>query len=147
MLCIGFESFLLTRCFDVSSGENSLMAVSLSTNAIKLYSPATGQYLGDCLGHTNTISDISFPDLSSPNILCSSSADGTVRAWDIRSRKEVCMKLLVSFFCEHFCKRNDSGSGYVNRRWPHYVLTIKSFGALILEALLRTSLLLVAMLR
>jgi len=66
-----------------------MMAVSLSTNAIKLYGPATGQYLGDCLGHTNTISDIAFPDSSSPNILCSSSADGTVRAWDIRLRKEV----------------------------------------------------------
>ena len=70
------------------------MAVSLSTNAIKLYTPATGQYLGDCLGHTSTVSDISFPDASSPNILCSSSADGTVRAWDIRLRKEVIYDVL-----------------------------------------------------
>ncbi|KAG0561256.1 hypothetical protein KC19_9G049100 [Ceratodon purpureus] len=76
--------------FDIAAnGDNSTMAVSLSTNAIKLYGPATGQYLGDCLGHTNTISDISFPDASSPSVLCSSSADGTVRAWDIRLRKEV----------------------------------------------------------
>uniref|UniRef100_A0A7I4ADQ2 Uncharacterized protein n=1 Tax=Physcomitrium patens TaxID=3218 RepID=A0A7I4ADQ2_PHYPA len=65
--------------FDISANmDNSIMAVSLSTNAIKLYAPATGQYLGDCLGHTKTISDISYVDAGSPHILCSSSADGTV---------------------------------------------------------------------
>lgn len=65
------------------------MAASLSTNGIKLYGLATGQFLGDCIGHTDTISDVSFSDADSPHMLCSSSADGTVRAWDTRLRKEV----------------------------------------------------------
>ncbi|BBM98587.1 WD repeat-containing protein 89 [Marchantia polymorpha subsp. ruderalis] len=73
----------------VSNGDKSTMAVSLSTNAIKLYSPQTGAFLGDCLGHTCTISGISFPDPNSPMLLLSSSADGTIRTWDIRNRKEV----------------------------------------------------------
>lgn len=107
------------------------MAVSLSTNAIKLYGPATGQYLGDCLGHTNTVSDISFPDASSPNILCSSSADGTVRAWDIRLRKEVTHHILcthvhetgfLSFVDTFFLRQNlayrdvDAGGNFTNRK-------------------------------
>ncbi|KAL2649720.1 hypothetical protein R1flu_017848 [Riccia fluitans] len=71
------------------NGQKSNMAVSLSTNAIKLYSPETGAYVGDCLGHTSTISGISFPDPNSPMLLLSSSADGTIRTWDIRNRKEV----------------------------------------------------------
>ena len=79
----------------ICSGDTSTMAVSLSTNVIKLYAPATGQYLGDCLGHSNTISEIHFPDSSSPTLFCSSSADGTVRTWDIRVRKEV---LFLHFF-------------------------------------------------
>ncbi|KAJ7292369.1 hypothetical protein O6H91_Y281600 [Diphasiastrum complanatum] len=65
------------------------MAVSLSTHAIKTYSPFSGQFVGECLGHSSTISEIAFPDSSSPHMLCSSSADGTIRAWDIRTHKQV----------------------------------------------------------
>ncbi|CAN4091432.1 unnamed protein product [Withania somnifera] len=62
------------------------MAVSLSTNAIKLYSLATGQYIGECNGHSSTINQISF---SSPHLLHSCSSDGTLRAWDTRSFQQV----------------------------------------------------------
>lgn len=76
--------------FDIASSEdNSVMVVSLSTNALKLYSPITGQFLGDCLGHTDTINDMVFPDLKVPHIFCSSSSDGTVRVWDTRMRQQV----------------------------------------------------------
>ncbi|OMO63830.1 hypothetical protein CCACVL1_22252 [Corchorus capsularis] len=65
------------------------MAVSLSTNAVKLYSPTTGQYLGECKGHSSTINQISFSGPSTPHILHSCSSDGTVRAWDTRTFHQV----------------------------------------------------------
>ncbi|XP_042516190.1 WD repeat-containing protein GTS1 isoform X2 [Macadamia integrifolia] len=71
------------------SKETSTMAVSLSTNTIKLYSPGTGQYLGECKGHSSTINQISFSSPSSPYVLHSCSSDGTVRGWDTRSFKQI----------------------------------------------------------
>lgn len=76
--------------FDIaSSWDNAVMVVSLSTNTLKMYSPMTGQFLGDCLGHTDTISDVLFPDPRTPQIFCSSSSDGTVRVWDTRTHQQV----------------------------------------------------------
>ncbi|KAK8969804.1 hypothetical protein KSP40_PGU005957 [Platanthera guangdongensis] len=72
-----------------SSPEFSTLAVSLSTNTIKLYSPVTGQFLGDCEGHHDTIHEISFSMPSSPHLLCSCSSDATVRTWDTRTFKQV----------------------------------------------------------
>lgn len=72
-----------------SSQDASTLAVSLSSNDIKLYSPETGQYFGECKGHRGTIHEISFPIPSSPNVICSCSSDATVRAWDIRTLKQV----------------------------------------------------------
>jgi len=69
----------------------SLMGVSLSSNAVKLYSPTTGQYCGECRGHSDTVNGISFSGPSSPHVLHSCSSDGTIRAWDTRSFKEVVM--------------------------------------------------------
>lgn len=63
------------------------MAVSLSTNTVKLYSPSTGQFIGECSKrHNSTINEIMF----SGDILHSCSSDGTIRAWDTRSFQEVC---------------------------------------------------------
>lgn len=72
-----------------SSPEASTLAVSLSTNTIKLYSPDTGQFLGDCKGHRGTIHEISFTVPFSPHLLCSCSSDATVRTWDTRTFKQV----------------------------------------------------------
>ena len=65
------------------------MAVSLSTNVVKLYSPVTGQYYGECKGHSDTINHISFSGPSTPHVLHSCSCDGTIRAWDTRSFQQV----------------------------------------------------------
>ncbi|XP_076888573.1 WD repeat-containing protein GTS1-like [Bidens hawaiensis] len=62
------------------------MAVSLSSNTVKLYSPVTGQFVGECGGsHSDSINQILF----SGNMLHSCSSDGTVRAWDTRSYQQV----------------------------------------------------------
>uniref|UniRef100_A0A453FCW7 Uncharacterized protein n=1 Tax=Aegilops tauschii subsp. strangulata TaxID=200361 RepID=A0A453FCW7_AEGTS len=68
--------------------EISTLAVSLSTNALKFYAPATGQYLGECTGHTGSIHEIAFSAPSSLQVICSCSGDGTIRAWDTRSFKQ-----------------------------------------------------------
>ncbi|KAK2990619.1 hypothetical protein RJ640_019899 [Escallonia rubra] len=67
------------------------MAVSLSTNTVKLYSPVTGQFMGECSkGHSSTINEISFSGPpSTPHLLHSCSSDGTIRAWDTRSFQQV----------------------------------------------------------
>ncbi|XP_071698265.1 WD repeat-containing protein GTS1 [Rutidosis leptorrhynchoides] len=62
------------------------MAVSLSSNTVKLYSPVTGQYVGECGKHSDTINHIL---LSGSNMLYSCSTDGTLRAWDTRSFQQV----------------------------------------------------------
>ncbi|KAH9730398.1 WD repeat-containing protein GTS1 [Citrus sinensis] len=72
-----------------SRNDWSLMAVSLSTNVVKLYSPVTGQYSGECKGHSSTVNQISFSGPSTPHVLHSCSSDGTIRAWDTRSFHEV----------------------------------------------------------
>ncbi|XP_023747899.1 WD repeat-containing protein GTS1 [Lactuca sativa] len=63
------------------------MAVSLSSNTVKLYSPVTGQFVGECCRgqHSDSINHILF----SGNILHSCSSDGTLRAWDTRSYQQV----------------------------------------------------------
>ncbi|PQQ14554.1 hypothetical protein Pyn_35068 [Prunus yedoensis var. nudiflora] len=61
----------------------------LSTNAVKVYSPVTGQYYGECKGHSATINHISFSGPSTPHVLHSCSSDGTIRAWDTRTFQQV----------------------------------------------------------
>ncbi|XP_050203689.1 WD repeat-containing protein GTS1 [Mercurialis annua] len=77
--------------FQIAAKDDwSSMAVSLSNNAVKLYSPTTGQFQGECKGHSDSINQISFSaSLSSPHVLHSCSSDGTVRAWDTRTFRQV----------------------------------------------------------
>ncbi|KAL5795591.1 hypothetical protein ACOSQ2_000411 [Xanthoceras sorbifolium] len=94
------KRFGLKNCIQTNFGDDyvfqivpkedwSLMGVSLSTNAVKLYSPVTGQYFGECTGHSATINQISFSGPSTPHVLHSCSSDGTISAWDTRSFQQV----------------------------------------------------------
>ncbi|EEF39247.1 WD-repeat protein, putative [Ricinus communis] len=94
------KRFGLKSCFQTNFGDDyvfqivpkadcSTMAVSLSTYAVKLYSPLTGQYQGECKGHSDTINQIAFSASSSPHVLHSCSSDGTMRAWDTRTFRQV----------------------------------------------------------
>lgn len=74
------------------------MAVSLSSNVVKLYSPVTGQYYGECRGHTGTINQISFSVPSTPHVLHSCSSDGTIRSWDVRTFQQVCFVFSGYYF-------------------------------------------------
>ncbi|CAM8909032.1 unnamed protein product [Rhodiola kirilowii] len=75
--------------FQIVSKDESLMGVSLSTNVIKFYSPTTGQYFGECNGHSGTINEISFANEVNSNLLHSCSSDGTIRIWDVRTFQQV----------------------------------------------------------
>ena len=46
-------------------------------------------FAGELKGHKQAISQVTCPLPDAPHALFSSSADGTVRGWDIRSRQEV----------------------------------------------------------
>lgn len=93
--CFGLKNSIQTNFGDdyvfqiVPKDDWSAMAVSLSTNAVKLYSPVAGQYYGECKGHSATINQISFSGPSNPHVLCSCSSDGTIRAWDTRTFQQV----------------------------------------------------------
>lgn len=71
------------------NGDWTSMAVSLSSNVLKLYSPVTGQYYGECRGHSGTINQISFSVPSTPHVLHSCSSDGTIGSWDVRTLQQV----------------------------------------------------------
>ncbi|KAI4349651.1 hypothetical protein L6164_010215 [Bauhinia variegata] len=73
----------------VPKSDWSTMAVSLSTNTVKLYSPEAGQYCGECRGHSSTINQILFSVPSDPHVLSSCSSDGTIKAWDTRTFQQV----------------------------------------------------------
>ncbi|XP_048336515.2 WD repeat-containing protein GTS1 [Ziziphus jujuba] len=91
----GLKNYVQTNFGDdyvfqiVPKNDWTSMAVSLSTNAVKLYSPVTGQYYGECKGHSETINHIAFSGPSNPNVLHSCSSDGTIRAWDTRTLQQV----------------------------------------------------------
>lgn len=89
------------KCLSVMDERNdwTSMAVSLSTNIVKLYSPETGQFYGECKGHSSTLNHISFLGPSTPHVLHSCSSDGTIRAWDTRTYQQV--GLLSSYAYSH----------------------------------------------
>ncbi len=68
-----------------------MVAASVSNNTIKLYQNSGPQLslVGELRGHTGRITDLAFPGPSTSggpaNLVMSSSADGTVVAWDTRT--------------------------------------------------------------
>ncbi|EFJ51916.1 hypothetical protein VOLCADRAFT_86900 [Volvox carteri f. nagariensis] len=69
------------------SPSGDLVAASVSNHAIKLYQPSGPQLslVGELRGHTGTVTDLSFSSTSQPYAILSSSADGSLAVWDVRS--------------------------------------------------------------
>lgn len=78
--------------FRVQHSESTgVIAASVSDNTIKLYQVAGEQLapVGELKGHTGTITDMAFDSTAGqPHSVLSSSADGTVRAWDTRTGQQ-----------------------------------------------------------
>lgn len=74
------------------SATSNLVAASVSDNSVKIYSLKGNQLVHQAglLGHTGTITDINFCSSdTTPDVLMSSSKDGSVRGWDARSGHQV----------------------------------------------------------
>jgi WD40 repeat protein len=71
--------------FNVVLGKDkSIVAASSSTNAIKIYDFNTQALVSQCVGHSETITEIVFSP-TEPFVLYSSSMDGTIGTWDVRT--------------------------------------------------------------
>lgn len=64
--------------------HNGLLAATSSTNAVKIYDLNTQALQAQCVGHQSTITDAYF---AANGALFTSSLDGSVRMWDVRSGK------------------------------------------------------------
>lgn len=75
----------------VCSPDGLTLAASVSSNKIKIYNfhNASPVHAGDLHAHGATITDICFPFADCPSATYSSSRDGTVKGWDLRSGAEV----------------------------------------------------------
>lgn len=72
------------------SPDGAGVAASLSNGSIKLYSAGQAQlvHVGDIPGaHQGTITDIQFALPAVPHALYSCSRDGSIKAWDVRTRQ------------------------------------------------------------
>lgn len=80
-------AYVFKAVINASSGA---LAASTSTNIVKLYSMAGPEltHVGDLQGHTGTISEVAFAIEDSPHLVHTSSVDGTVRGWDMRSGQQ-----------------------------------------------------------
>lgn len=75
-----------------ATADLTSVAASLSNNTIKLYSAREAgglSFVGTFDRHTDTITSISYPLADTPHALYSSSEDGSVRGWDVRSGQQV----------------------------------------------------------
>lgn len=88
--CCAMQSVGSAYVFKADMNQ-SLTAVVASTSdcVIKAYSISSNQmaHVCDLAGHGGTISEVMFTDAQS--MLHSSSADGTVRGWDLRTGRQV----------------------------------------------------------
>ena len=73
------------------SSPIACLVASLSNNCLKAYSAGDGSQLVpmlDIVGHTGGVTDVGFHFPDSPSLLHSSSMDGTIRGWDMRTGQE-----------------------------------------------------------
>lgn len=70
--------------------DHSAAVASLSNHRLKVYSVAPTQltHTADLQGHQSTITDVQFPNAACPYAAYTSSTDGTIRGWDLRSGQQ-----------------------------------------------------------
>uniref|UniRef100_H3C4E7 WD repeat-containing protein 89 n=1 Tax=Tetraodon nigroviridis TaxID=99883 RepID=H3C4E7_TETNG len=72
-----------TYLLDVATHADGVLAVSASDFTIRLHNKTTLDSVGQLKGHTGPLAGVVFSH-SSPALLYSASADGTVQGWDVR---------------------------------------------------------------
>lgn len=91
-----------TYLLDVALQPAGLLAVSCSNFTIHLHNKDTLSLVGEYRGHSGPLCGVSFSH-TSPDLLFSGSADGTVRMWDIRQPGTDAVQLFRSDPSHHYC--------------------------------------------
>mmetsp|Transcript_9252 Transcript_9252/g.17334 ORF Transcript_9252/g.17334 Transcript_9252/m.17334 type:complete len:415 (-) Transcript_9252:397-1641(-) len=74
----------------IYNSANQTVASSVSDNSIKLFTLRESglSLISNLTGHDNTITELSWTSPAEPNNIHTSSTDGTIRGWDIRTGKQ-----------------------------------------------------------
>lgn len=75
---------------DPARGGDAAVVAALSNHALKLFACGAGdlRHVADMTGHNGRITDVCMPRGAPSELAISSSEDGTVRCWDLRSQAE-----------------------------------------------------------
>ncbi|XP_047466750.1 WD repeat-containing protein 89 [Mugil cephalus] len=91
-----------TYLLDVSLQGTGLLAVSCSNFTVHLHNKDTLNQVGEYRGHTGPLCGVTFAHTSS-DLLYSGSADGTVRAWDVRCPGSESVQVFKSDASHSYC--------------------------------------------
>lgn len=105
-------SYILDLTLPSGSGRSELLAVSCSNHAVRLHSRDTLRLWGEYQGHTGAVFGVRFSP-SSPDLLYTGSADGTVRCWDIRRPGSSATHVFRSDPAHSYCSFDVSCNGRV----------------------------------
>eukprot|EP00064_Thunnus_orientalis_P022982 superscaffoldBa00008265_g23206 len=91
-----------TYLLDVALQPAGLLAVSCSNFTVHLHNKDTLNLVGEYRGHSGPLCGVTFAR-TSPDLLYSGSADGTVRAWDVRQPGTAAAQMFKSDPSHSFC--------------------------------------------
>lgn len=91
-----------TYLLDVTAHADGLLAVSSSDFTIRLHNKSTLDSVGQLKGHSGPLAGVVFSH-SSPDLLYSGSADGTVRGWDVRQPATQAVQVFRSDQLHSYC--------------------------------------------
>ncbi|XP_076002880.1 WD repeat-containing protein 89 [Genypterus blacodes] len=99
-----------TYLLDVALQPTGLLAVSCSDYTIHLHNKDTLSPVGEYRGHSGPLCGVSF-SRTSPDLLFSGSADGTVRVWDVRRPGTDAVQVFRSDPSHNYCSFDLSCTG------------------------------------
>lgn len=91
-----------TYLLDAALQPSGLLAVSCSNFTIHLHDKDSLSLVGEFRGHSGPLCGVTFAH-ASPDLLYSASADGTVRAWDVRRPGSAAAQMFKSDASHSFC--------------------------------------------
>ncbi|KAF7651293.1 hypothetical protein LDENG_00113090 [Lucifuga dentata] len=91
-----------TYLLDVALQTAGLLAVSCSNFTVHLHNKDTLSLVGEYRGHGGPLCGVAFSH-TSPDLVFSGSADGTVRAWDVRCPGTDAVQMFRSNSSHHYC--------------------------------------------
>ncbi|KAK1791247.1 hypothetical protein P4O66_013263, partial [Electrophorus voltai] len=103
---------LPSTCGSTSAPGSELLAVCCSSHSVRLHSRETLRVCGEYEGHEGTVFGVRFSP-SSPHLLFTGSADGTLRSWDVRQPGSAAARVFQSDLEHSYCSFDVSCNGGV----------------------------------